>query len=689
MNYALNFSPDYYFQPVAIPVLGSALALFSDYKNLKIYFTPQNFSFNATARRQRNTVVTRSQTGTVSELPPSRDFGTTRGFAFNWKLTEGGLLNLSTSYNVSITSSLAYLETTDAGDQRTEKEIWHDIFSGVLFGKDYRYAQVFDLKTAPKLPSIWEINRYFQLTAGYNVSYNWNFDFRQDTVGRSGGFASRLTTGLTLRLKALTDPLFAEKPETNVNENQQQQQKSGNTRGRDLENRRRKLEEGGNPDSTKPGLNQVVEEKQDSLQEKPKEHALTRALGFLKSVVHSLFFDYETISFNYTLDNSVSKSGIFGEGTGFNNFWGINYSYTKGPSRSFMLGIGSDVGRRAPNANLQDVFSQKNSLDFRTSRPLWTGAKLDIDWKVDWSVNKNTSISTDKDGNPTINNITETGTIERSFLSFPPTLFLSVFGNGIKKVNELFNPNAPDPQQNLSDAFVKGFETFPLLSKLSFLKNFSKYIPRPNWHLTWDGLENILFFKSFTKKVSLENAYDATYTEGTKVNPDGVQEILSQRIDYGFTPLAGLNITFNDMWGGNLIGSIKYGAKTVYDLGLTTKNISETFTKDIGITAGFSKSGFELPLFGISLKNDIEFSFSYTSSTNSVVRYDMLNFTEEGTPQDGTLRTTIEPRIKYTISSKVTLSIFYTRTSVEPQGAARIPPTTTNEAGLDVHISIQ
>src|SRR5512135_890237 len=120
--------------------------------------------------------------------------------------------------------------------------------------------QVFDLKTSPKLPTIWEINRYFQLTAGYNVSYNWNFDFRQDTVGRSAGFASRLTTGLTLRLKALTDPLFEEKPEKNVNENQP---KEGNNRGRDLENRKRKLEEGGSPDTTKPGINEVTE-KQDS-----------------------------------------------------------------------------------------------------------------------------------------------------------------------------------------------------------------------------------------------------------------------------------------------------------------------------------------------------------------------------------------------------------------------------------------
>ena len=687
MGYAINLSPTYYFYPEEIPVLGSAIALFSDYKDVKVYYTPQNFALNLTARRQRNTNVTRQQAGSTSQQIVSRDFGTTRGFNYNWKLTEGGLINLATSYNVNITSSLAYLETTDNGFQRPEKEIWKDILSGVFFGKDYRYAQTFDIKTNPKLPSVWDINRFFQLNAGYTSSYNWNFDFRQDTLGRSGGFSSRLTTGLTLRLKALTDPLFAEKPETKVN---QTQNPRGNRGGRDLESRRKRIEGGDEQinDSTKQNIDEEPVGS-DSLQQTTKRPALTRAFGFLKSVVKSIFFDYETITFNYTNDNNVTKSGILGEGTGFNNFWGINYDYKRGPSRLFMLGLSSDIGRRAPGGSLQDVFSQKNNLDFRTSRPLWEGAKIDINWKVAWSINKNTTLTTDDLGNPTVTNISETGSIERSFLSFPPSLFLSVFGNGIKKVNELFDPNAANPQQNLSNAFLQGFETLPILSKFGFLKNYAKYIPRPNWHLTWDGLENILFFKSFAKKVSLEHAYSATYTEGTKLNPDGVQEILTQRIEYGFSPIAGLNMTFNDMWGGNLIGSIKYGTRTIYDLGLTTKNISETFSKDIGITAGFSKSGFELPLFGINLKNDIEFSLSYTSSKNSVVRYDMLNFTEAGTPQDGTLRTTMEPRIKYTISSKVTLSIFYRRTSVEPEGAARIPPTTTNEAGLDVHISIQ
>jgi cell surface protein SprA len=163
-----------------------------------------------------------------------------------------------------------------------------------------------------------------------------------------------------------------------------------------------------------------------------------------------------------------------------------------------------------------------------------------------------------------------------------------------------------------------------------------------------------------------------------------------QKIEYGFAPLAGLNLTFGQLWGGNLTGNLKYSTRTSYDLGIITSNISESFSKDIGFTIQFSKSGFELPLFGVALKNDIEFSLAYSNARTSAVRYDMKKelFKEDGTPLDGTTRVTIEPRIKYTISAKVTLSIFYKRSTVEPEGASRIPPTTTNEAGLDVNIAI-
>ena len=94
-------------------------------------------------------------------------------------------------------------------------------------------------------------------------------------------------------------------------------------------------------------------------------------------------------------------------------------------------------------------------------------------------------------------------------------------------------------------------------------------------------------------------------------------------------------------------------------------------------------------MFGIDLKNDIEISLSYTRGKTSSIIYEMDSFKEAGKPQEGKTNTTIEPKIRYVMSSRVTLSIFYRRTSIEPEGASRIPPTTTNEAGVDVRIAIQ
>lgn len=693
INYGVNLSPDYYFEPIDIPVLGVLFALLTDYSKTKVYFTPQNVTATVTARRNWNSSTSRPQTVGGQLTDPneivSRDFQTTRGFNFNWKFTEGGFLNLSTNYNVNISSSLANIETDYLGNEKSESQIWREIFTRAFFGTDFRYQQSMDFRTNPRLPSLWNINRFFTLSANYSAGYQWNNDFRQAELGRSAGFTNRSSANVTLRLKALFEPLFAD--DTNQPPTQTPPRVSGREKriGDPLrEDELPEIKTDIKDQTQKSDQDTTVSEPEEIIEDKPS--SITRALGFLKIAVKTIFFDYENINLSFNNDNSLSKSGIKAGKSGFNNFWGFMHSDDAGPGRGFMLGLSDDVGPRAflPGTNLTDVFQQKNNLDFKTSRPLWEGAKIDINWKVGWSLNKTTTLSTNEFGEVFVSNVNSSGSLSRSFLTLPPSFFLSVFNSGIKRVNELYNPESPDAASSLSEAFVRGFESIPIFARLGFLEEFANYIPRPNWRITWDGLEKIAFFESIAQRVSLEHAYNSNYTEGWRLSPDGDKQVQTQKIDYAFAPLAGLNMTFGQLWGGNLMGSIKYSTRNSFDLGITTSNITESFSRDIGFTINYSKSGFELPLFGVSLKNDIEFSLSYTSAKNSTVRYEMTNFTEEGIPQDGTARVTIEPRIKYTISAKVTLSIFYKRSTVEPEGASRIPPTTTNEAGLDVNIII-
>ncbi|MGB5288624.1 MAG: cell surface protein SprA, partial [Ignavibacteriaceae bacterium] len=458
VNYGFNFSPDLNIKLADIPVVGFLFSFLSDYKDLKVFFAPQNFAANVTANRNRNSSQTRPAAGLTTEPIVSQDFTTARGFNFNWKLTEGGLINLSFNYNVNMNSSLADVLTDVYGKERTEGDIWNEIVGGKGFGRDYRYQQSFDLRTSPKLPSLWDINRYFTITTGYSVGYRWDFDLRQEDIGRSAGFNQKFTAGMILRWKSLTEPIFG-KDEPPVT-----------SKKIDLE----KEKEGS--DST----NVVVGEKPSSL---------TRALQFMKSVVKYVFFDWDNFTTNYSHDYGVSKSGIRATGTGFNNFWGLTQNVENGPSRSFQLGLSSDVGPRAfistpgSNTNLSDVFSEKNNIDLKTARPLWEGAKIDLNWNVNWSQNKNVTLSSDEFGNISITNTTSTGSLSRSFLSLPPSL--PFVESGIKKVNALYNPNAENPRKSLSEAFVNGFESIPFLSTLPGFSDVTKYIPRPNWRITW------------------------------------------------------------------------------------------------------------------------------------------------------------------------------------------------------------
>jgi cell surface protein SprA len=686
-NYALSLSPDYFFNPVDIPVVGVLFALLKDYTKTKVYFTPQSISLTLSARRNRSTSISRPRqnpiTGQISPVTEvtSRDFISTRGFNFSWKITEGGFLNLSTNYSLNVGSSLAFLETNPDGSPRTESEIWSDIFGGTFFGRDNNYQQNVDIRTAPALPSIFDLNKFFTLTASYSAGYHWSNDFRQAELGRSAGYNNKVQFGLTMRWKSLFDPLFKEdikKDEPNTKSLLDRQKLTQQPRVTAVDSLGRSIISKDSIDISDSLL----------LNAKRGPSPITEAIHYLVAAVKYVLLDYEIISFNFSNDNTLSKSGLKAEGSGFNNFWGLFYNENAGPTRGFMLGLSSDVGPRVAKAgtNISDVYSQRNSFDFKTSRPLWEGAKIDINWRSSWSLNKNSTLSVDNDGSIFVSSITSSGSVSRSFLTLPPVLLFKVFKSGIKQVAELYNPN--DPNSSLSDAFVKGFESMPVLGDLSFFGQYAKYIPRPNWRITWDGLEKLFFFKSIADRVSLDHSYTSSYTEGWKLSRDGKQEVQVQKIEYGFAPLVGLNMTFGKLWNGNLSGNLKYSTRSSYDLGVTTSNITENFSKDIGFTIQYSKSGFELPLFGVSLKNDIEFSLAYTNTRNAAVRYNMLAFTDAGIPQDGTTRVTIEPRIKYTISAKVTLSVFYKRSTVKPEGASRITPTTSNEAGLDVNISI-
>jgi cell surface protein SprA len=194
-------------------------------------------------------------------------------------------------------------------------------------------------------------------------------------------------------------------------------------------------------------------------------------------------------------------------------------------------------------------------------------------------------------------------------------------------------------------------------------------------------------------RLSLDHAYASAYSRQFQNRPGGGGERTdAQRVNYGFSPLVGANFTFKELFKGSFGANLRYTTNTAFDLATSSRNIVETFSQEISLTASYSRRGFEIPFFGLSLSNDVDISFSYSITKNSRKTYDVskLDVSIVGVPLEGSTRTVMEPRIRYVLSARVNASVYYRYTKIEPDASgSRIPGSTTNEAGLDIHIAIQ
>jgi len=703
MSYAVTLPTDYYFEPFSS--LFDGVWLLDDFKKMKIYYAPTNVSTGLGVNRSRTYERAR---GIAGDRPVARNFTASRSAGFGYKLTEGGLSNISGDYSLTIESNLTHLETDRFGFQRPFSAILGDIFFSdrfINFGRDGRYGQRLTANSRPKFPTSVGIDRYVDLTLGYSVNYSWQNNFQQGDLGKSAGWDNNINATMNLRLKALTDPWFAFTEPA-----------APKLPAQEPSRRRRGGEEVVQPDTTfRDTTRTEIEEKGE---EEPLKATWENLRRILQVAIKTPLLDYETINLSYTQTNRMGNAGVLG-GPGFLNFWGRvpffqDHVLEYGPSRLYQLGLISDPsgklfikssssfpfirfdvsrGLRAAGAQMTDQFTQTNRLALRTNRALWEGAELELNWNVSWSFTKTTTLRTDSLRIPTVTSEVTQGSIERSFFTLPPVLIFKIFKSNLAEVGKRYNVakrNTADTRSDdvkLATAFEEGLETLPIFRRI-----LGQYFPRVNYTFRWRGLERLPFLSSTLERLELEHGYTSSFTRQWRGNPDGGQRIDGGRIGYGFTPLFGINGSMKDFLKGSLLGNIRYTASITYDLNAVVKNIAETYSKEIALTLTYSRRGFEFFLFGLSLSNDLEMSLTYSLRKNSSRTYDAntLETNTTGQPLQGSTQTTLEPRIRYVLSSRVTASIFYRYTKTEPDRAGSyIPGTTINEAGLDVHIAIQ
>ncbi len=674
MNYQLAFSQNNFIQP--FKKLFDGVFLLDHYKEIKFNYSPASFNSGLNLSRTRTQERLRRQ---IEDRPTSRNFTANRNFGFNWRFVENAFLNPSFDYRLNISSSLVHLETDEFGNQRPFSAIMTDIISGgsalMYFGFDNNYNQEIGLDTRPRLPSLWDINRYFEVTSGYRSSYRWTRNLSQEVLGKSSGVNSRFDFTLGMNVRELGNKIFGAQQQQPQRGPQQPPQRG-----------RARQEEAPPPVEAENAETEEEEEKGSRFE------ALKRILILAIKVP---FFDYDRISISFNQNKNAQNSGLIG-GTGFNNFWGKLPFFDEdnlydGPSRMYQWGFSSrPASLRAPNGNLVDNFTETNRITVRTQRQLWQGARIDLNWNYSWSYNRNQSLVTNDLGESQVTNSTRTGDIDRSFMTLPPILFFKMLGGNIEEVakkyqEKLDGDNDPERQQKLSEAFEEGMEGASIFSI------FGDALPRVNWNFRWEGLERLSIFEGWARRVSLDHSYNSNYTRRWRgrIN-DETKQTEMQRISMNFNPLLGINLMFKEFAKGNLSANARYNTSTTYDLNYSRGMIIQSLTQEISFTASYGRRGFAIPLFGLSMSNDIDISLTFSRANNERRTFENLLVSIEGKTDDGATRTSFEPRIRYVLSSRVTAALFYRHSKVSPNEAGSLTPgTTTNEAGIDINISIR
>ncbi len=690
VNYGVSIQPNYFVKPFD-NFLGDFFLL-SGFRDWKVHLMPiTNLTAGVAAQRGRTYEVTR----TSNTLPrDTRTLSANKKAGFAWRLTEGGLFNFAGNYSLTTDRNLNDYDNDSVGRS------FGSLLRSVLFrGTDRRYAQGFRVNSKPLIPDIFGIRKSLDLSFNYDANYSWQNAFQKGDIGKSAGVTNRIGFVMNFKLKQYTDPWFDD-PDA---------KKTPPGRGA--------------PPKPKPVP--VDTSKKDSTglatAGVPPDSAEAGGSDFLGSVrnvgrllVKIPILDYDNVNINFTQTNRSNNPGVVGS-TGFRNFWGrlpFQGSVAEyGPSRLYQLGILYDPsgeldigtqssfpfvrwsttrGRRAPNAVLTNTFNQANNVAIKTDRPLWTGAKMSFEWKVGWQYARTTRDTTDPFGNPSTISTTTSGSIERSYLTFPSFLFLKLFNTNLESVGKKYEEYQGSMSQEaaLAKAFEEGLEAMPWLHKV-----FGQYLPRVNWSFRWDGVEKVAGMKSVVERMSIDHAYSSSFRRDFREVVGVGEQTDVERITFGFAPLIGVNATFKQFLKGNLTGNVKFNSTTSYDLHLssTNRNITEDLTQDLQVTLGYARSGFSFPLFGVNLSNDITVSFSYTISKKSQRLHvpNLLTTNQDGNPLSGSTRTQMEPRVRYVLSSRVTAALYYRFSSIAPDAeGSSVIGTTTNEAGLDIHISI-
>ena len=241
---------------------------------------------------------------------------------------------------------------------------------------------------------------------------------------------------------------------------------------------------------------------------------------------------------------------------------------------------------------------------------------------------------------------------------------------------------------------------------------FSGYLPKPNWHISYNGLSRLPFFSKIFSSFNISNAYTSTlsmnsfnsqlnYNDPLGYGQPGFVDTLTGNflpyflvpnitISEQFAPLLDIDMQFVNQFQAKL----GFSKSRQLSLSLVDFQLSETHSTEFTIGAGFRKRGLRLP-FSVKMPGEKESSKKLQNDMN--FRLDM-SIRDDATsssyldqnaslPTGGQRVITISPSIDYVLNNRINLKLYFDQRRTTPK-ISTTPPIITTKGGLQVRISL-
>lgn len=241
---------------------------------------------------------------------------------------------------------------------------------------------------------------------------------------------------------------------------------------------------------------------------------------------------------------------------------------------------------------------------------------------------------------------------------------------------------------------------------------FSGYLPKPNWHISYNGLSKLPWFRKIFTNFSLTNSYTSTlsmnsftsslnYRDPYGYGQPGFIDTLTGNlvpfyqvpnitISEQFAPLLDIDIQFVNQ----VQAKVGYSRSRQLSLSLIDYQLSETHSTEVTVGAGIRKRGVPLPFrvrmpgqneSSKKLQNDLtlRLDFSIRDDATSSSYLDQ----NASLPTGGQRVITISPSLDYVLNNRINLKLYFDQRRTTPK-ISTTPPIVTTKAGLQIRISL-